>query len=224
MSQGIALIKKYMPQGALRWLQPSYHFLLALIGAPIYRFPSRRLVVIGVTGTKGKTTVVELLHRVIETSGARVASLSSLRFRMGEEETRNDLKMTMPGRFFIQRFLRRALRGGCRFAVLEVTSEGIKQFRHRFIKFDAVALTNIAAEHIEAHGSFDNYVAAKRDLFRRVRKGGFAVINRDDPQADRFAASTTGQIVWYGKGGIAYGDPHGRLQMFGLVTRGFRFW
>jgi len=157
--------------------------------------------VIGVTGTKGKTTVVELLHEILN-ERAKAASLSSLRFRIGDKVTLNDKKMTMPGRFFVQQFLHKARKSGCKYAVLEVTSEGIKQFRHRFIKFDIAIMTNVAPEHIEAHGSFEKYLRAKLDLFWRTQKNGIAIINRDDPQKERFAAATAARKIWYGKNGV----------------------
>src|SRR3989338_3558380 len=82
-----------------------YHFVLALLAGFLYRFPSRAMTVIGVTGTNGKSTVVEMLRHIFEEDSRRVASISSIRFQIGKHEWRNDLKMTMPGRFFLQRFL-----------------------------------------------------------------------------------------------------------------------
>lgn len=134
-------------------------------------------MVIGVTGTNGKSTTVELLAEIIEEAGYRVASASSIRFRIADREKSNDLKMTMPGRFFLQKFLRQAVADGCTHAVLEVTSEGIKQFRHVHIKFDVAVITNITPEHIESHGSFEAYRKAKAELFRLAP---VHVLNEDD--------------------------------------------
>lgn len=184
-----------------------YHFLLALAAALWYGFPSRKLTVIGITGTKGKTSTVELLHEILAQSGDKVASSSSLRFRIGNSVTPNDLKMTMPGRFFLQRFLYRAQKAGCRYVALEVTSQGIMQHRQRFIKFDAVVLTNIAPEHIEAHGGFENYVAAKKKLFRALAPGGAAILNQDDAQSNGFAEAARARTkIWYGRSGIETTD------------------
>jgi len=220
----LAVFKKAIPRRAFLFLQPMYHFFLACVAALVYWFPSRRLVVIGVTGTKGKTTVVELLHAILQESGAKVASVSSLCFKIGEEETKNELKMTMPGRFFLQKFLRDAVKKECRYAVLEVTSEGIKQFRHRFIGFCMAVMTNVEPEHIEAHGSFEKYLRAKLDLFWRLDRDAVAIINRDDPQADRFAAATAGHVVWYGRGGIVmngqgYAAGKARVESEGISLR-----
>ena len=167
-------------------------------------FPSRKLTLIGVTGTKGKTTVVELLHSILEAHGSRTASVSSRRFRMGEQELPNTLGMTMPGRFFLQRFFSRAVRQGCRYGIIEVTSQGIEQYRHRFISFDLGVFTNIAPEHIEAHGGFEPYLCSKLDFFWRLAQYGIAVINRQDAQAGRVAAACGGEKAWYGREAIEY--------------------
>lgn len=145
-----------------------------------------------------------MLHEILSTSG-KTASLSSLRFRIGDTVTMNDKKMTMPGRFFIQKFLHQARKAGCRYAVLEVTSEGITQFRHRYIRFNTAVMTNVAPEHIEAHGGFENYLRAKLDLFWRLPKHGFAVVNSDDPKAERFTAATEAANVYYGEKNIILG-------------------
>ena len=90
----------------------------------MYRFPSRELTVIGVTGTKGKSTVTEILTAILEADGKKVASLSTIKFKLGPVVEPNLFKMTMPGRFFVQRFMRRAVSAGCTHLVLEMTSEG----------------------------------------------------------------------------------------------------
>ena len=198
----MATMKRMLPRPIFLLLQPMYHFMLGFAAAAVYGFPSRHISVIGVTGTKGKTTVVHLLHDILASSGEKVASLSSLRFRIGEREEENQLKMTMPGRFFLQKFLRRAVRAGCRWAVIEVTSQGIAQSRHRFIKFGAAVMTNVAPEHIEAHGSFERYLRSKLDLFWRLRPSAVAIINRDDPQSRRFCAATAAVPLLYGRMGI----------------------
>lgn len=186
------------------YAQKPYHFFLAFCAAVFYRFPSRRLTVIGVTGTKGKTTVVELLHSILEAHGGYVASVSSRRFRIGKEESPNMLGMTMPGRFFLQHFFSRAVRKGCMYAVIEVTSQGIEQYRHRFIHFDMGVLTNIAPEHIEAHGGFEPYLRSKLDFFWRLPKYSIAVINRRDGQSNRVAAACGCEKTWYDRETIEY--------------------
>lgn len=219
----ILVIKCHVPTRFFLFMSPPYHFLLAFFGAVFYWFPSRRLVVVGVTGTKGKTTAVELVGKILEESGKKTASLSSVGFKIGDKKWRNELKMTMPGRFFVQKFLYDAVRAGCSYAVLEVTSEGIKQFRHRFIRFDAVVMTNLSPEHIESHGSFEKYLRAKLDIFWRLPCGGVAIINKDDPKANRFGAATAANKVWYGEIGIVTGDNFWPISDLNISENGIRF-
>lgn len=149
-------------------LRRMYHFLLAWLGAVVYRHPSRHLTVIGITGTKGKTTSVELLASVLQGAGKKVAMLSSVHLMVDGVYRKNTTGNSMPGRFFIQRFLREAVDAGCTHAVLEVTSQGTVQSRHRFIDFDVCCLTCLHPEHIESHGTFENYREAKVRFFRDV--------------------------------------------------------
>ena len=181
-----ALIKKIIPSFLINW----YHFLLALLGAFLYRFPSRKLKVIGVTGTNGKSTVVYLITKILEEAGFVTASVSSIEFKIADKRWRNTLKMTMPGRLKLQRFLRRAVKERCEYVVIEVTSEGILQHRHRFIDFDVAVFTNLTPEHIESHGSFENYKKAKGKLFESLEKSRkentISVVNLDDENANYF--------------------------------------
>ncbi|MFH1894534.1 MAG: UDP-N-acetylmuramoyl-L-alanyl-D-glutamate--2,6-diaminopimelate ligase [Patescibacteria group bacterium] len=205
------LIKKFLPSFVLDW----YHFKLAFLGALIYRFPSRNLKVIGVTGTNGKSTVVEMITKIFETAGIPVASQSTIRFKIKDKEWPNTYKMTMPGRFFIQKFLRQSTDAGCQYAIIEVTSEGIKQFRHKFINFDAAVFTNLAPEHIEAHGNFENYKKAKGKLFQITKN--IHIINADDKSADYFLQFAAKKTYTFGlsKGDINYQNTNFKLQLLG---------
>lgn len=171
-------------------LKSIYHYLLSFIGAWFYKWPSRRLFVVGVTGTKGKSTVLEMLNAVLENSGKKTALFSSIRRQVGEKAVANSSGNTMPGRFALQKFLAEAAAAGCQYALIEVTSQGVVQHRHRFIEWDAAILTNLAPEHIEAHGSFENYRQAKANFFRYVARSAKGLvhffINKDDPNRDYF--------------------------------------
>lgn len=185
-------MKKISPKFLVGW----YHFFLALLGALFFRFPSKNLVVIGVTGTNGKSTTVDMISRIFEEAGFSVASVSSVRFRIRGKEERNLTKMTMPGRFFIQQFLRKAVANGCTYAVVEVTSEGILQHRHRFIRFRTAVLTNISPEHIERHGSFEKYRQAKALLFKTAKS--VHVLNADDKYIEEFLSIPSKKLYLYG--------------------------
>ena len=160
--------EKFIPRFLYKFFQPAYHFALALLGAIIYRFPSKHLSVIAVTGTKGKSSTAELINAILEEAGHTTALLSTIRFKIGDKSKRNLFKMTVPGRFFLQHFLRRAVKKGCSYAIIEMTSEAAKFFRHKFIDFDTLVFTNLSPEHIEAHGSFEKYVEAKLRLRNAV--------------------------------------------------------
>ena len=174
------LVKKFIPPFLLSF----YHYSLALMGAFFYGFPSRKMTVIGVTGTNGKSTVVNFTTRILEEAGFKTASLSSIKFKIGDKEQENKLKMTMPGRFKLRRFLRQAIKAGCKYVVLEVTSEGIKQHRHQFVDFNVAVLTNLTPEHIESHKGFENYRKAKLKLFERTKN--IHIINLDDKSSSYF--------------------------------------
>ncbi|MFH1582318.1 MAG: UDP-N-acetylmuramoyl-L-alanyl-D-glutamate--2,6-diaminopimelate ligase [bacterium] len=205
------LIKKIIPLFLLSW----YHFGLAFLGAFFYRFPSRQLKVIGVTGTNGKTTVVNLTANILEEAGFKVASLSSVRFKIGDKEKENTLKMTMPGRFKIQKFLKDGIKTGCKYAVLEISSEGIKQYRHKFINFEVAVITNLSPEHIESHGGFENYKKAKGKLFSSTKK--VHIVNIDDKNSDYFLSFNANKKYTYGweKGDINTKNTNFKLPLIG---------
>ncbi len=163
-----------------------YHYCWAVLGAVIFCFPgyAKNMKIIGVTGTSGKSTTCDFITRILEEAHNKVASISTIRFKVGEKEWGNKYKMTMPGRFVIQKFLRQAKNAGCNFVVLEITSEGIRQFRHKFINFDTAVFTNLGMEHIESHGGFENYRNAKLKLFYATKN--IDVINTDDKNAKYF--------------------------------------
>jgi UDP-N-acetylmuramoyl-L-alanyl-D-glutamate--2,6-diaminopimelate ligase len=191
-------MRKFIP----KFIFDIYHYLLALIGAIIYGFPSKKMIVIGVTGTNGKSTIVHLTTEILESAGNKVASLSSIRFKIGDEEQKNMLKMTMPGRFKLQKFLKQAVKAGCKYAILETTSEGIKQYRHKFIDFDGAVFINLTKEHIEAHKGFENYKKAKGKLFQALKKSPkknkFAILNADDENSEYFSGLFSGKKYFYG--------------------------
>lgn len=182
--------KKIIPRGLFSALQPAYHYLLSFLGALIYRFPSRKLTLIAITGTKGKTSVAELTNAVFEEAGYKTALSSTLRFKIGEHSENNMYKMTLPGRFFLQKFLRNAVNEGCTHAIIEITSEAAKQYRHTFLALDALVFTNITPEHIESHGSYEKYLAAKLSiadtLAHSSKKKTVIIANKDDTEGEKF--------------------------------------
>ena len=190
----------------LNYLKNIYHYVLAWVGSVLYWFPSREIFVLGVTGTKGKSTTVELINEILEAAGKKTAMISSLRFKIGDQSIKNLSSNTMPGRFFIQRKLRQAVNAGCKYFLMEVTSQGIAQHRHRFIDFDAALYTNVKPEHIEAHGSFENYRDAKVSFFDYVahhskKPAKLFFVNEDDSSKSYFvhAVNGSGRVVYFSR-------------------------
>ncbi len=194
-------LHKLVPRPLFALVQPTYHLVLTTIAAIYYRFPSRHITVIGVTGTKGKSSVTELINAIFEAHGVRTAMAGTIRFKYGEATEPNLYKMTMPGRFFMQRFLRRAVDAGCTVAVLEMTSEGAKMNRHKWIDLDALVFTNLTPEHIESHGSFEKYVAAKfqlaRSLERSKKRPRRVIANADDEKGALFMSVDVEEKIPY---------------------------
>lgn len=169
MDKILSVIKKIIPKKLFRALQPGYHLFFSWLSALVYGHPSNDLIVIGVTGTTGKTTCVYLIAKMLEGAGFKVGYTSTAMFNNGEREWLNDKKMTMIGRFFTQKIIRQMASNGCQYAIIETTSEGIRQYRHKFINYDILVFTGLYPEHIESHGSFEKYRAAKECLFAHLK-------------------------------------------------------
>lgn len=208
MEKILRRIEKLIPKKVYRFFQPAYHFLLAATGAVMYRFPSRNIYVIGVTGTKGKSSTCEFLNSVLEASGKKTAILSTIRFKVGDETRPNKYKMTMPGRFFTQKFLRQAVEARCDFAIIEMTSEGARFFRHLGVEMDALIFTNLSPEHIESHGSFTKYKRAKLRLVQRLAKSRkpvrMSIANIDNEHAPSF-------LIYLVEKNIGYSLKHANI-------------
>ena len=170
------------------------HFLLAHLAYWRYGRPSRRLIVIGVTGTKGKSTTCRFIASVLEAGGYKVGMLTTVEFQIAEKRWLNDKKMTMLGRGQIQKMLRDMVKAGCKYAVVETSSEGILQYRHIGLNYDVAVFTNLGTEHSERHGGFENLKSDKGKLFaalsapnkilagKKVPK--ISVVNGDDENAE----------------------------------------
>ncbi|MFA5248302.1 MAG: UDP-N-acetylmuramyl-tripeptide synthetase [Patescibacteria group bacterium] len=169
MDKIFSFIKKFIPKKLFKAVAPVYHYLLSWSSALFYGFPAEKMVVIGITGTIGKTTTAYLLLRTLKACGYKVGLTSTAIFDDGEKEWLNDKRMTMVGRFFLQGLLAKMAKNKCQFAIVETTSEGIRQFRHRFINYDWLIFTGLYPEHIESHGGFENYKKAKGKLFVHLK-------------------------------------------------------
>ncbi len=183
-------IRDIIPESIFRFFQSPYHWILSLCAAIWYRFPSRYLKVIAVTGTKGKSSTTEILNAIMEEAGYKTGLSNTIRFKVDEYSSENLFKMSMPGRFFMQRLLRRAVEHGCKYFIVEMTSQGALLHRHKFIDLDGFIFTNLTPEHIEAHGSYERYLDSKLDLARSLGKSKkgerIMVVNGDDKEVSKF--------------------------------------
>lgn len=198
-------LKSFIPEPVLL----AYHRAMSWLAAEWYGHPSNELIVVGVTGTNGKTTTSYLISKALEASGLPTGCTTTAIFKIADREWLNNTKMTMLGRFQLQRLLREMVKGGCRFAVVETSSQGIVQHRHAQINYDIGVYTNLTPEHIEAHGSFERYKQAKIGMFRHIAQcprkvfngvtvPKVAVLNAQDASAPEFAVPGFDQVVWYG--------------------------
>ncbi len=188
----VGVLKKIIPESLVKLLRVPYHFLVSYLSALFYGFPARKLVVIGVTGTKGKSSVSDMLYSTLKDAGYAVAVASTIRFAIKDVSEPNLYKMTMPGRGFIQDFLARAIKEGCTHAIVEITSESTRNFRHLFLSLDALVFTNLHKEHIESHGSYEKYAAAKlriaKELVTSTKRPRAIIANADDTASAPYLA------------------------------------
>jgi UDP-N-acetylmuramoyl-L-alanyl-D-glutamate--2,6-diaminopimelate ligase len=183
-------IKKFIPKKLFHALQPAYHYLLAFSGAVFYGFPSKKVRIVAITGTKGKTSAAEIVNAILEEAGYTTSLIGSLRMKIGNTSAPNPYGMSMPGRFALQRFIAKAVKEKSDWVVMEMTSEGAKQFRHKYIYLDALIFTNLAPEHIESHGSFEKYLEHKQRIAESLgsspKEKKIVVVNADDSHAESF--------------------------------------
>ncbi|MBU6388418.1 UDP-N-acetylmuramyl-tripeptide synthetase [Patescibacteria group bacterium] len=173
-----------------RRLLAPYHYAWAVLSTLWYGFPAKRLTVIGVTGTKGKSSVAEMLYTILAYAGHPTALAGTIRFALGAESRPNLFKMTLPGRGFIQKFLAEAAAKNCTHAVIEITSEAALQYRHFGLDLDALIFTNLHKEHLESHGSEEKYFRAKfaigEALVRSGKRPRSIIANADDARGKAF--------------------------------------
>lgn len=152
------------------------HLPEAILANVIYGFPARRLTVIGVTGTDGKTTTVNMIYQILKAAGLKVSMISTINAVVGGEVLDTGFHVTSPDAFTVQKLLKKTLDSGDEYAVLEVTSHGLDQYRFWGVRFKVGVVTNITHDHLDYHRTLDGYIKAKLRLLRSVP---FAVINHN---------------------------------------------
>jgi UDP-N-acetylmuramoyl-L-alanyl-D-glutamate--2,6-diaminopimelate ligase len=171
-------------------VRPMFWWLASFFSALWYRFPARKLLVVGVVGSRGKTTTSEIIGSILEEAGYKTSIATTSRFKVGGESKKNNLDGTMPGRFFTQKFLRRAVRAKCQYAILELGSFGLIKNKHKFLKINFLVFTNLASEFGEAYKNFEDYRNSKLKVFKALEKSRektrAIIVNEDDSNASYF--------------------------------------
>ena len=160
------------------------HKMRAFLAAVVYRFPGKKLRVIGVAGTKGKTTTVNMIAKILEEDENKVAMLSTANFQIGDKKWLNDVKLTTTSPFYFQKFLRKAVKEKCNYAVVEISSHGLTQYRHWGASYKTVVLTNMMSDHLDYHKTFANYKNSHNALITKDLEN--FIINYDDDDSRSF--------------------------------------
>lgn len=190
-----------LPEGAFQVAVDDSWVALARMSANFNGHPSRRMQVIGITGTNGKTSTAGLCEAVLTRAGYRVGVLGTINYRWAGREI--PATLTTPFATEIQSYLREMSDAGCDAAVMEVSSHALAQHRTEFIEFDRAILTNITLDHLDYHGTFGDYCRAKMRLFQSLQPnehngGTTAIINLDDKQAGQVMSLVRGARLTYG--------------------------
>ncbi|HEX8969869.1 MAG TPA: UDP-N-acetylmuramoyl-L-alanyl-D-glutamate--2,6-diaminopimelate ligase, partial [Chloroflexota bacterium] len=181
------------------WVRvPRARAALADLSAVFWGHPSRTLRVVGITGTDGKTSTTHLLSAVLEAHGLRVGWLTTVNTRIGADVRPNAADHTTPEAPLIQRTLAEMRAATLDVALLETSSHALALDRVRGIDFQVGVFTNLSPEHLNFHGSFEAYLAAKRLLFERLPPEGLAVLNADDPNHHALRDATRARVMTYG--------------------------
>ncbi len=172
-------LKKIIPQ----FFKNIYHLSVAIFANIIFRFPSKNLTVIGVTGTNGKTTTVQMITKILENAGHKVAMASTINFKIGNKEWVNKTKFTTLSGYSVQKFMSEATKAGCTFLILETSSHALDQHRVWGVGFDTAVMTNVTREHLDYHKTMKRYRLAKRKMFFGTEN---VIVNLDMESPDDF--------------------------------------
>ena len=169
---------------------------LSSLSCCFYNNPSQKINVVGVTGTNGKTTTTFLTKSIIEKAGYEAGLIGTINYQIGGKMI--TAQETTPESVELQRLIAEMVEAKIKFAVMEVSSHSAIQHRIENIDFKTAVFTNITAEHLDYHKTISNYMNAKLELFKNLRKDSFAVLNADDEFSEYFADRTNAKILWYG--------------------------
>ncbi|MGD0769740.1 MAG: UDP-N-acetylmuramoyl-L-alanyl-D-glutamate--2,6-diaminopimelate ligase [Tepidisphaeraceae bacterium] len=197
---------------------------ISAIAHIFYRHPSHQMRVVGVTGTNGKTTTAYLIRHILNKSNLRCGMIGTVETDDGKD--RREANMTTPGAIDVAQLLAAMRDNGCRACVMETSSHALHQGRVASVRFAGAAFTNLTRDHLDYHGRMDQYAAAKAILFQLLDENAIAVVNADDPWADRMLAGCEARTVRFGFGpdaeGIASASDY-QARDLAITSQGSRF-
>jgi len=155
-----------------------YHLPKSTLANIVCGFPAKKIKLVGVTGTDGKTTTTSLIHHLLNRTGVKAGLVTTISAKIGKKDWPTGLHTTSPEPFQLQKFIRSMVNQKMDYGVLEVTSHGLDQFRFLGCKFELAAITNVTHEHLDYHQTWKNYLKTKAKLLKSVNK--FSIINADD--------------------------------------------
>lgn len=183
-------MKKLIPQS----IKNVYHLFQAILANFWYGFPTRKLKVIGITGTDGKTTTAQMAAKILEEADKKVAMASTINFRINGEEKKNLSHFTTLSSFSVQKFAKQAVEADCEYLVLETSSHSLDQYRVWGIDYKTAVITNVTREHLDYHKTMDKYRRAKAKLFRKAQ---VAIVNLDMEKPEEYLNCGAENIFGY---------------------------
>ncbi len=198
------IVKSVIPKNIFSRIEPYGHLAEAIFANINYGFPSRKMHIIGVTGTNGKTTTTFLIHKMLHKAGFKVGMLSTVAWGIGDNLKPQIQHMTTEKASILQSRLLEFYRSGVEWVVVETSSHALAQYRNWGLDYEIAVMTNVTNDHLDYHGTFENYLEAKLKLFKITAKNEqrFGVVNADDPNATKFINSLPNSISY----GLKTGD------------------
>lgn len=196
------ILRRFVPQWPINTFK---HRPTAFIANLKHGRPSRKLKIIGVTGTDGKTTTTNMIFQILKSAGKKASMISTIGAEIGGEKFDIGFHLTSPSPFALQKYLKQAVGAGSEYMVLETTSHALDQHRVGGIKFDVGVITNITQDHFDYHKNFNNYFKAKAKIIKNVK---FAILNRDEDHYRRLSQKTSGKVLSFGFANKADFNPH----------------
>jgi UDP-N-acetylmuramoyl-L-alanyl-D-glutamate--2,6-diaminopimelate ligase len=203
-----SIVKKIIPTGIFQSIEPTGHLIEAMIMTTKYGFPGRKLKVIGVTGTNGKTTTSFMIHTMLHGAGIKSALITTVGYGIGDDIVHQKQHITSPKAGVLQKRLKQFANAGVEWVIVETSSHGLAQNRVWGVPYQVAVMTNITHDHLEYHGTFQRYLEAKTKLFKIANKNGmkYGIANIDDSNASEFLKYVENKTTY----GLTRGDIYAK--------------